>query len=338
MIPAALAIFVLAVVWVGVLGLGAAVAWRGLRGRLVDRDPRCGRCAYILVGFPRRPQRCPECGFRLLRPGAVRLGRHEPRRALIVAGGLILLAGLSPVGVGLGSDGAAATTNPGPPAVTALGRNASQRAWSVFPPPRFTPTRGASRISERARRPRVDVSTGDGAYEPWPPASFGAGDVGSTLLGASELEALVRGPIAQGPGVWQRTASKAGPELRPSLPKSGFEGWPSPGTRPPKSRRGSDVPLEPIVKAVDGSPIRQPAKPAPAALRRADETLPRNWKIEPDTVTMRIPSAQVRGRKIGAPWSRPRPTRPFAPRTSSAAARCPPDRAGCSGPVRELPG
>ena len=86
MILAILALFVLALVWVVWFGAGVFLAWRGVRGRLVDRDPRCGRCGYILLGFVSRPSHCPECGSRLLRPGAVRLERREPRRSLVMTG------------------------------------------------------------------------------------------------------------------------------------------------------------------------------------------------------------------------------------------------------------
>ena len=112
MIPAILALFVLALAWVGWLGAGVFLMWRGVRGRLVDRDPRCGRCDYILLGFLSRPSRCPECGSRLLRPGAVRLGRREPRRSLVMAAALMMLLGLSPAVVAVAPSGASLHSAP----------------------------------------------------------------------------------------------------------------------------------------------------------------------------------------------------------------------------------
>ena len=92
MVVAILVIFLLALAWVGVMGLGMVLAWRGARGELVDRAPRCRRCGYLVLSCPHRPARCSECGAGLLGPGAVRLGARR-RRGGLLAAGLAILGG-----------------------------------------------------------------------------------------------------------------------------------------------------------------------------------------------------------------------------------------------------
>ena len=92
MLLAALIIFALAVCVTGMLGLGAAMVYKGfLRGTLIDGHLHCGRCGYDMVGHEHRPVRCPECGSDLRVPGMVCIGARRPHKKRIGLG-LALIA------------------------------------------------------------------------------------------------------------------------------------------------------------------------------------------------------------------------------------------------------
>ncbi len=91
MLLAALITFALAVCVTGMLGLGAAMVYKGFRGTLIDGHLHCGQCGYDMVGHQYRPVRCPECGSDLRVPGMVRLGARRPHKRLIGLG-LTLIA------------------------------------------------------------------------------------------------------------------------------------------------------------------------------------------------------------------------------------------------------
>ncbi|MEE8153554.1 MAG: hypothetical protein V3T53_01190 [Phycisphaerales bacterium] len=92
MLLAALIIFALAVSVTGMLGLGAAMVYKGfLRGTLIDGHLHCGRCGYDMVGHQNRPVRCPECGSDLRVPGMVCVGARRPHKRRIGLG-LALIA------------------------------------------------------------------------------------------------------------------------------------------------------------------------------------------------------------------------------------------------------
>jgi len=90
-----------AVVWTCLIAAGAVLVGRGIRGRLIDRTPRCCQCSYDLSGPPLRPPVCPECGSAALRPGAVRLGRRAMEPRLIVAGLAVIVTALTPAAIGI---------------------------------------------------------------------------------------------------------------------------------------------------------------------------------------------------------------------------------------------
>ncbi len=128
-------ILILAVAWATTLAAGAALVVVGLRGRVVDWQPRC-RCNYLLVGFEVRPARCPECGAALANPGQVRLGRRSPRVALSILGIATVLAALSPVlGVMRPAKPAvpAARPGPAPPPVAQAATPAEPDPWGAGP-------------------------------------------------------------------------------------------------------------------------------------------------------------------------------------------------------------
>ena len=92
MLFATLIIFALAVCVTGMLGLGAAMIYKGfLRGTLIDGHLHCGRCGYDMVGHDHRPVRCPECGSDLRLPGMVCIGARRPHKKRIGLG-LALIA------------------------------------------------------------------------------------------------------------------------------------------------------------------------------------------------------------------------------------------------------
>lgn len=105
MLPSALVYLALAA-----LALGFVALVLGLRGRRVDREPRCSsrRCKYALgsVIDTRRassdepfPLTCPECGRTIAHERALRIGTRKKRRWAIALGAMLLLLGASGVGV-----------------------------------------------------------------------------------------------------------------------------------------------------------------------------------------------------------------------------------------------
>jgi hypothetical protein len=79
--------------------VGLATLIIALRGRRTDDHPVCRRCRFDLVGAPQGHTRCPECGSDTHAPGAVRIGNRRRRPRLAIAGVLLVLAGLIPLGV-----------------------------------------------------------------------------------------------------------------------------------------------------------------------------------------------------------------------------------------------
>ncbi|MFI5377899.1 MAG: hypothetical protein ACHRHE_01215 [Tepidisphaerales bacterium] len=74
----------------GVLAL-VLLPW-GWRGRRVSEHPHCRRCGFDLFGLPPTSRRCSECGADLGKPKAIRSGRRERYRGLVLAGLGLLLA------------------------------------------------------------------------------------------------------------------------------------------------------------------------------------------------------------------------------------------------------
>jgi hypothetical protein len=105
--------------WLGALALGAALIWRGLRGRRVDDDPHCRRCGYNLIASPQRPGRCPECGATIYGLGTIRVGARKRREPLIIIGAAIMLLCLGPIGFALLPAAGTTTIAPGPAAAAA---------------------------------------------------------------------------------------------------------------------------------------------------------------------------------------------------------------------------
>ena len=83
-------VFLGALVWVCVVSAAMYLVWRGLRHPVDTDHPFCTNCGYDLVGSPRRPDACTECGANLFALKAVRMGsvRFHPVR---FAGGVVLL-------------------------------------------------------------------------------------------------------------------------------------------------------------------------------------------------------------------------------------------------------
>ena len=86
MLFAALITFVLAACVTGMICLGAAITYKGFRGRLIDAHCHCGRCGYDLTGHRHRTARCPECGSNLGLPGMMRRSIRRPQKRLITLG------------------------------------------------------------------------------------------------------------------------------------------------------------------------------------------------------------------------------------------------------------
>ena len=86
MVFAAFITFVLAACVTGMICLGAAITYKGCRGRLIDAHCHCGRCGYDLTGHRDRTARCPECGSNLGLPGMMRRSIRRPQKRLISLG------------------------------------------------------------------------------------------------------------------------------------------------------------------------------------------------------------------------------------------------------------
>lgn len=98
-------------IWAGVtlLSLGAVALLLGLRGRRIDREPRCPkrRCAYALGdvlaareqrGEPAFPVICPECGREIAQRSALRIGTRRKMPAVLALAALLLAPGAAAVG------------------------------------------------------------------------------------------------------------------------------------------------------------------------------------------------------------------------------------------------
>jgi hypothetical protein len=105
MLPQALVYLALASLAIGLVALVV-----GLRGKRIDREPRCPsrRCKYALgsVIDARRasegetfPLTCPECGRTVAHERALRIGTRKKRGWTIAIGAVLLLLGASGVGV-----------------------------------------------------------------------------------------------------------------------------------------------------------------------------------------------------------------------------------------------
>lgn len=92
------------------LALGLVALVLGLRGRRIDREPRCPsrRCRYALgsVIESRRassdepfPLTCPECGRTVAQERALRIGTRKKRKLLAALGACLLIAGAMIVGL-----------------------------------------------------------------------------------------------------------------------------------------------------------------------------------------------------------------------------------------------
>ncbi len=73
---------------------GAALLWRGLRGRTVDDHPLCRRCRFDLTGLPAGRANCPECGADLAAPQSKIVGHRERRRGPVALGLALLIPAL----------------------------------------------------------------------------------------------------------------------------------------------------------------------------------------------------------------------------------------------------
>src|SRR5438093_6568803 len=87
----------------GFVLIGAALLWRGLRGRRVGDHTYCRRCGFNLFGSAADLKVCPECGADLTIPRATVIGVLQRRWGLAGGGAIMLLPALAvlvTVGVG----------------------------------------------------------------------------------------------------------------------------------------------------------------------------------------------------------------------------------------------
>jgi hypothetical protein len=89
--------FLIALVLCAVAGVLLLVV--GLRGRRVDDHPLCRKCRFNLRGAPASSDRCPECGHDIRGPRGTVVGHHVKRRLPLVAGLLLIVLSLTPMGV-----------------------------------------------------------------------------------------------------------------------------------------------------------------------------------------------------------------------------------------------
>jgi len=95
-----------AIIFLG-LGLvfvtGVGFVLHGRRGRRIDNHRVCAKCRYDLHGLPHEDAAlCPECGAKLTRPKATRVGNRQPRNGFLWAGVVLVLLGLvGVVGIGI---------------------------------------------------------------------------------------------------------------------------------------------------------------------------------------------------------------------------------------------
>jgi hypothetical protein len=159
--PAALLLSLVAtMLCLAVIGVGAVLLRRGLRGNLVDDHDRCRHCGYDLDGTPRRPDLCTECGRSLLGPGKVTVGRRRWRGDLITVGVALVLLPVALVVVAVAPDPAIGAAGGGP-VVAAV--PAPVRA-PVAQPAATAPARALARRAVAARSTTDDTSRAPRAY------------------------------------------------------------------------------------------------------------------------------------------------------------------------------
>ncbi len=263
MILATLAALIVVFVWVSVVGFGGVTVWRGLRGRLVDRLPRCRRCGYLLIGLPIRPSICAECGAGLLGSHKVRVGRRVRRRWLVVGGVAILLVALGPIALALLPSRVAV-------AKPALATAAARQTITLVPSPRAVASQSGWRSHQNLHRmiPKRETPA-HGSRRP-------AGFAGAKVFGVGRFKTPAIKPLV--------------PELvrgRPALPTLLTPAFPS-LLKDPNLRRwslaaapkrphtfGAALPLEPIFTPAGGSLRLSLWKPSP----RAISTPPFLWPV-----------------------------------------------------------
>jgi hypothetical protein len=287
MVAAIAVILVCSLAWVGLMAWGVILAWRGIRGELVDRKPRCGRCGYMLISDPHRPVRCSECGSGLLGPGAVRLGARR-RRMPLVGGGLVILAG-----GGTLLWYALLPASPATPVVRKIARPvvATLRGRASVPPRVSTewesrPSRAALPLPRPEELPALSLAWGEAEWpleEPPPPDIDPAEVLGA--LGEDRLEVTSSSsrpgenrdllPRLSDPGLWTWPGADARTSLDPGWSVQSIFG----GVRPPRPRRGGGslggTDLRISVDALDTRLVYEPVEAEriePEPPRRRSET------------------------------------------------------------------
>jgi hypothetical protein len=146
-----------------VIILGVILLRRGVRGRLVDNDPRCRACDYLLVHLSILPARCPECGLRLS-PANVTEGARAPRWGMVLAGAMLATLGLAPMAAPLIPSAPIAPVAPAPkvavvpggPFCTGCARwHAAGRCGNGTGSPLRRPSAVAPAVTTPARTPPV---------------------------------------------------------------------------------------------------------------------------------------------------------------------------------------
>lgn len=86
-------------VLLGMLVAGGVLVVTGRRGWRINDHPICRQCEFDLIGAYPGIVTCPECGAGLKREGWVRIGARRRPGALVVAGCLLMLLPMAPLGV-----------------------------------------------------------------------------------------------------------------------------------------------------------------------------------------------------------------------------------------------
>lgn len=241
MILTTIAALLLVLFWVSAVGFGGVTVWRGLRGRLVDRLPRCRRCGYLLIGLPIRPTTCAECGAGLLGSRKVRVGRRVRRRWLVAGGVAILLVALGPIALTLLPSRATVAK----PALTPA---AARQTITLIPSPRTVAIQSEWRSHQNLQRPIPKRETP--ARGSRRPAGFAWAKVfGVGRLEAPEIEPLVP-ELVRGRPALPKLLTPAFPSLLKGPDLGGWSLAPAP-KRP--HRFGAGLPLEPIFTPAGGS-------------------------------------------------------------------------------------
>jgi hypothetical protein len=85
----------------GLMVLGALILILGVRGKRLNTHPTCRWCNFDLENIYPASITCPECGAGLKREKAVRIGQRRRRPVFILAGILLTLMPLAPIGAAL---------------------------------------------------------------------------------------------------------------------------------------------------------------------------------------------------------------------------------------------